>query len=143
MKQMHKKGFDAEGNTRLSQFMEDAKEQIMTETQFKKLKQIIVRELQRLPYTRGNDTLLIYNVWVDFYHVRFPVSFKKLMSIPTPESITRCRRWINEFGVVIDGQVHRFLPRPETIAKRRRRQEVIKQIARYEKKYGAEYDYSL
>jgi hypothetical protein len=140
---MHKKGFDAEGNTRLSQFMEDAKEQIMTETQFKKLKQIIVRELQRLPYTRGNDTLLIYNVWVDFYHVRFPVSFKKLMSIPTPESITRCRRWINEFGVVIDGQVHRFLPRPETIAKRRRRQEVIKQIARYEKKYGAEYDYSL
>lgn len=98
----------------------DLEEAPKTIASLKKVKDRVKFILERYPQTRGDDVLLLYRYYWWFERDRAvlkPIHFKALLSLTSPESITRCRRKIQETGLLT--------PTKETILKRRRREKVI------------------
>jgi hypothetical protein len=110
------------GNSKLSQFIEDAELQIKAEQKAMLITERVAYILKRYPSTRGSDNELIARYWwfydKDKIRLSFP-DFKALLRLTRAESIVRFRRWINQRGIVIDGQIQYFRPTPETTSKRR------------------------
>lgn len=65
----------------------------------KKLKDMVAAVLERYPAARNNDRLLVCFVYERFFGVRTHDSFFDVMNssnLPSHESITRCRRKLQE-----------------------------------------------
>jgi hypothetical protein len=78
--------------------------------------------LKTYPSTTGNDNLLKWRFYKIFEPDKIKISFKtfeKFLTATSSETITRCRRKLNEKGL--------YLPTEKTILKRRRRENIIRQ----------------
>ena len=86
------------------------------------LKKIVDEVLANHPITRENDTFLVIYVWRKLSKGKFPyVPYNVIINLPSPESITRIRREIqNDEG--------RHLPPPDVVERRR----ILEEEYRYE-----------
>jgi hypothetical protein len=101
--------------------MEEVAEQDKAERKADTFMRRVQHILERYPSCKGDDNQLIYRYWREYHpevKMTFP-QFEKLMSLTRAESIVRFRRWINERGIVVNGELKRYLPTPETTSKRR------------------------
>lgn len=92
-----------------------------TISDLKKVKDRVEYILQNYPSAKGDDNILIWRYLLVFCpSVRMTYrEFQDLMGIPSFETITRCRRKLNEAGL--------YLPTSRTVRKRRRREEIIRE----------------
>lgn len=77
--------------------------------------------LERHPSTRGDDRILLYRYYKEYEPSLMQIKFTDFMSFlraTNPETIRRSRQKINEEG--------KFLPTDKTVAKRRRREQIIR-----------------
>lgn len=118
---MRRRPEDDNGNSKLTQFFAEVELQEKAEEKAKTFMRRVAYILSKYPSCKGDDNQLIYRYWREFHpevRMTFP-DFERLMSLTRAESIVRFRRWINEKGVVVDGQLRYFRPTPETTSKRR------------------------
>ena len=87
-----------------------------------KVKYMVESVLAEDIQARNNDLWLILQIWQKKQQVKCFIPYTELKKMITPESITRCRRKLNED--------HRYLPTdPKVIRRRRLREREIRRWA--------------
>lgn len=87
-------------NINLNSFMNQEKQK--TQLEFVSTKELVRSVMNKFISTRNNDTLLIFRCWeqlgiyIDFTgsHIEMLASENELLNAPSAETITRCRREI-------------------------------------------------
>jgi len=100
----------------------------MKRMEIESLTEIVEETLEKFPITRNSDRELIFRVLVSqglVLHVEggITIPYENLNKLPSFESITRCRRKIQEEG--------RFLPCEEILEARKENEQAMREINKW------------
>lgn len=83
------------------------------------IKALVEKILKEDPRCRDDDKWLLIKVYSKYARIYIP--YDKLKVLPAHETITRCRR-------LIQNKDHKYLPSPEVAKKRKIREDIYRQI---------------
>lgn len=87
-----------------------------------KIKDLVEEVLEEDTHARNSDLWLIIQIWQKKQKIKCFIPFEELPNLASPETITRCRRKLNEEG--------KYLPtNPQVLERRGIRQEEFREWA--------------